>query len=161
MKIQKCPNKNEILLKVFNNNIKTTVMKIVPSITFRKAHDNENGKTWKIEWRILHLWMNDVSDGCLAKGEGNYWKDFNVPGRSQTHDLRKVRPMELWNLSFQLFLYPLPGHRYTFSSLFQGQDLCATMSILVYCLNSEEKAVVCLVHMPVIHSWQRISKFSF
>lgn len=43
------PNKNEVLLKVFNKNIKTTVIKIVPLITFRKAHDNENEKTWKIE----------------------------------------------------------------------------------------------------------------
>ena len=69
--VQKCTNKNKILLKIFNNNIKTTVNGYDQDCTspyVQKAHNNKNGKTGKMEWREMHLRMNDVSDSCLATG---------------------------------------------------------------------------------------------
>ena len=124
MKIQKCANKNEILQKVFNNNIKTTVIKIVPPITFRKAHKNENGKTWKIEWCLLHLGMNDVSDGCLAKGEGTIEKIsvFQV-GVKFTTSVKSVR----WNYEIHFSVVPLPVARpplHFFLTFLGARPLC-------------------------------------
>lgn len=94
----------------------------------------------------MHVWMDDVNDGCLAKDEGAIEKisAFQV-GVKPTTSVKTLG----WNSEI-FSVVPLPVARplVHFLLTFSGARPLCDHEYTSICLNSGEKAVFCLVHMP-------------